>query len=290
MRGSICSNCVACLTQRLTPFYSTCVQVQEVAQGLAASSASAQRGGTHATDRDGGRRRYSHSKYRRQAAHGGDGTLALTPTRTRTRTLSLAPSLALTLTLTPTPSQAAHGGDGLLCTARGQSPPCTATRAGTATTTTTHCATTHRASTHRATTHYSPCLHLRCYSLLTTNYLLREQGASPLKLGSGEGRSWGDRAPEDEGGNEPPRFETLTLALTRSNPTPNPNPNPTQVTSHRASRRARSSLPITAHSSLPSPPTSLGWAARTRRLVCNTGRTLPLTLTPTLTLELAGPR
>ena len=137
--------------------------------------------------------------------------------------------------------------------------------------------------------HYLPCQYLRYYSLLTTNYLLREQGASPLKVGSGEGRSWGDRAPEDEGGNEPPRFETLTLALTRSNPNPNPSPNPTQVTSHRASRRARSSLPITAHSSLPSPPTSSGWAARTRRRVCNTGRTLPLTLTLTLTLELAAP-
>ena len=32
-------------------------QVQEVAQGLVASSASAQRGGWHAADRDGGRRR-----------------------------------------------------------------------------------------------------------------------------------------------------------------------------------------------------------------------------------------
>ena len=182
-----------------------------MAQGLAASSASAQRGGTHAADRDGGRRRHSKYSHRRQAAHGGDGTLTLTPTRTRTRTLSLALSLALTLTLTPTPSQAAHGRDGLLCTARGQSAPCAAARAGTATTTTHH-ATTHRASTHRATTHYSPCQYLLYYLLLTTNYLLREQGASPLKMGSGEGRSWGDRAPEDEGGNEPPRFETLTLA------------------------------------------------------------------------------
>ena len=35
MGGSICSNCVACLMQRLAPFYFTCVQVQEVAQGLA---------------------------------------------------------------------------------------------------------------------------------------------------------------------------------------------------------------------------------------------------------------
>ena len=138
-------------------------------------------------------------------------------------------------------------------------------------------------TTHHASTYFSTY-----YLLLTTYYA--KQGASPLKLGSGEGRSWGDRAPEDEGGNEPPRFETLTLALTRSNPNPNPSSNPTQVTSHRASRPARSSLPITAHSSLPSPRTSLGWAARTRRRVCNTGRTLPLTLTLTLTLELAGPR
>ena len=76
--------------------------------------------------------------------------------------------------------------------------------------------------------------------------ILREQGASPLKMIEARSwgdqprswgdmpRSWGDRALEEEGGNEPPRFAagsfipTLTADQVSEpyNRNPNRNPNP----------------------------------------------------------------